>query len=468
MWRIARWPLALLLLGFLVLLAVNAFDERLSPQAQAMLRAPDNPYSDEQNLYVLLAGMNAPAGESMLDHGRQNIREFAAKLAAGPGAKAPATIATSPRAEPLRIETGSVLWNKQEKSVWDMARDDAQKFESLATRYQELLGRYEALHGSMGYVETLRPVATAPFFSAPRDLRTLYLADLAVRIRSGKPAEQTRALQSLAADLTLWQRMLQGEGGLLSKMVAIGNIRADLLLLSDLVADPAVPLEVVAASMGLWLAPLPVDDWKIGKVFASDFRQQAEIFQSLYENADLPPPWQPRLARLASWSYLPNATLNVVAARAHALSTLSDTDLATLPQRMRAFDADRIAALSISFPTVLRNPVGKVLLRMATPAYADYPIRAFDVAAVQRAVALAYQIRAQDVAPADVPVFMREHPEWATHPLGNAPLVWNAETLELRVPQQVQHHRAGRFAVRVARTRSAAGQALAMNFNRND
>ena len=44
-------------------------------------------------------------------------------------------------------------------------------------------------------------------------------------------------------------------------------------------------------------------------------------------------------------------------------------------------------------PTVLFNPVGKILVSIAAPAYEDYIFRAYDIAGFQRLVYLVYQMR---------------------------------------------------------------------------
>jgi hypothetical protein len=37
----------------------------LSPQAKALLRPPPNPYKPEDNIYIAIAGFDAPPGESV-------------------------------------------------------------------------------------------------------------------------------------------------------------------------------------------------------------------------------------------------------------------------------------------------------------------------------------------------------------------------------------------------------------------
>jgi hypothetical protein len=125
-WRITRWPLAVLVVLVISPFAINAFDDRLTPLAQEMLKSPDNPFRDDQNLYVLLAGLDAPAGESVLERGQRNIREFSAAYSSKPvGTSVHPGTGRTPDEEALRIEKGVLTWNPLEMSVWDWARDDA-------------------------------------------------------------------------------------------------------------------------------------------------------------------------------------------------------------------------------------------------------------------------------------------------------------------------------------------------------
>jgi hypothetical protein len=139
--------------------------------------------------------------------------------------------------------------------------------------------------------------------------------------------------------------------------------------------------------------------------------------------------------------------LNAEAEQLHALQVVADTEPEQLQDRSRAMS--RELGEAATFPGVLRNPMGKLLLRISTPTYHEYPLRTFDVAAVQRAVALAYQIRARRIANADIEAFMQAHPEWSSHPVGNTRFVWNAEAMDLRVPQQARTRKNQRFSVRV-------------------
>src|SRR6516164_3783553 len=74
--RIALWGALALFALFLALLAINAFDERPSPQALALLQPPENRYGPDENIYLALAGFDAAPGQSVVAAGQARIARY--------------------------------------------------------------------------------------------------------------------------------------------------------------------------------------------------------------------------------------------------------------------------------------------------------------------------------------------------------------------------------------------------------
>jgi alpha-ketoglutarate-dependent taurine dioxygenase len=142
-----------------------------------------------------------------------------------------------------------------------------------------------------------------------------------------------------------------------------------------------------------------------------------------------------------------NATENTSAARAARWAALADSDSS---QFYRTRDANREwfkdndLHFSLGF---LYNPIGKILVAIATPQNDTYSLRVYDVAAYQRLVNLSYELRRQHIATADVAPFLLAHPEWSTHPVDGKPFRWNPETAELAVNTLAEHPKDQRFSV---------------------
>jgi len=79
----------------------------------------------------------------------------------------------------------------------------------------------------------------------------------------------------------------------------------------------------------------------------------------------------------------------------------------------------------------------------------DYPLRTLDVAAFQRLVVLAYQVRAQGISLKELPAFMVTHPEWSRHPIDGVPFALDSTTGEIRVISQAKPQPGHRFNIRV-------------------
>jgi hypothetical protein len=72
--------------------------------------------------------------------------------------------------------------------------------------------------------------------------------------------------------------------------------------------------------------------------------------------------------------------------------------------------------------------VGKLLLSQILFRSDIYVLRVYDVAAVQRLTKLGYEVRRQHIQPEQIADFIKQHPEWATHPVNGEAFAWNPES----------------------------------------
>jgi hypothetical protein len=443
MWRVIRWLFAVPTALLVIVVALNAVDARLRPETLAVMQAPPNTLADADNLYVLLAGLDAPLGIAVLVQGQRNLREFSEALQdLPPGQSPPAEVGRTPHGSRLEVAQAPGAPNMRVGSLWNEVRSAGRLAEPMSESAIEFLRRYRALFAASGYHETLPPHLAMPYYFVPAPVRRLFLEDVARRVQEGTAGEAQDALRELAADMALWHRMLRGEGLLVSKMLALAYLHVDLLLLGDIVTDQRVPDALLAGNAQLFeLSDAEV--WRIGAVFASEFRVQRTVIATLDGNSEQflydaggSPSWDERLkGRIGRWFYLPNDTLNLAAAVMAQTQRLADGDPASLMQRSAELETQRKADGPTSLPGVLRNPIGKILIDIAAPSYSTYAVRSYDIAALQRAVRLAYEIRLRKIAASDIAQFMVEHPLWSQHPIGPTALRWDARTLRLSVPR---------------------------------
>jgi hypothetical protein len=451
---------ALAVVLFLAALLVNLHDEPLAPEARTLLTLPHNPYEPADNIYVALLGLDAPPAESVIAAGEARIEEYhraidAASGGAAAGSRDPAAASLAgvslkgPRDEHrlgFRGEIGFI--QPLESSVWNEAPQHEREITTLLTDNHELMARYLAVMLLKGYYETARPGAFAPSPAAPSQIRRLFLAQVALQMRASNHLERVLGLAALESDIRLWQRVLDGEGTLLWKMLSLAFLQSDYLLLADLIADRDVdlaPSETYADSL---VPPFDAAEFDLGRAFAAEYRVQAATLREPAAVRQGLHGWLEHAgSRMTDQFLKPNATENLLATvtrRWMALAADPATFYRLAPSGGCPATGEGIWLLPVSY-----NPLGKVLTSVLTEPYRHYPPRAWDEAALQRLVRAGYEIRQRRIAPADLPAFLQAHPQWSTHPADGRPFLWDAVTGELRVQAISQHPPGWRFSIRI-------------------
>jgi hypothetical protein len=443
--RILRWGaisaaavLGLALVLFVILWLVNARDEELTPETRALLQVPPNPYPPADNIYLALAGFEAPPGESVIAEGEARVarynRELEPTLRNPSAQNVDALTVRDPRGLSF---VGRFEFAEPVDSYWDDIPPHRANVEEVLGNNLEFYQRYLALHRQRGYYETARPSYLAPVFFVPRDVRTLFLAETVLRLRAEDADAQRQAMADLEDDLRLWRSVLTGTGGLISKMLAIAYLHWDELLIADVIADPNAPLPMAAVSADALVPLFPLDDWDISKAYSFEFRAQVELLHQthdLYRRGWVSPdsrrgPLRRFVERIGhhigGQFFKVRATLNLFAAQITRLTRAAAPGALEVPAPP---PEEQLASLHS-----LYNPVGKVLASVSASAYEPYPARAWDGAAFQRLLRLSYEIRRQHIAAAAIPAFLRKHPEWSTHPASGRPFVWDERTGTIRV-----------------------------------
>ncbi len=464
-WRLLRtgllW-LCALVLGFVaVVVAINAFDEDLAPETEALLAAPPNRYAPEQNLYLSLMGMEAPAGESSITVGQARLDEYERHLeatikdprlaVARLGKKIPKALAFKGKIDFCHPLTAS---------CWTGIESHKAEIKTLIDDNRELYQRYLNLKGLPGYYETATPSMYAPLAFPSPDVRSLFLADLALRMKSGNATQRAAALADLEGDLQVWRTMLIGDGSLISKMVAVANLQGDYLMLADMIADSSIDLRGSSSEIEHLIMPFDRADWKIGKFLGYEFRSMAPLWEqmdpgasSFWAYSDEPntePPnwWQRCWNRVSLHFFQRHATENLNATTMLQIVKVADADPAEVHAARDAHS--RWVRENLDFGIrYAYNPIGKILVAIGAPAYESYPLRALDAAAVQRLVRLSYEIRRHEIAPREIAVFIEQHPELATHPADGEPFSWDADKGEIAMKPVAEQRKDRRFSISV-------------------
>ena len=442
---------------FLGWLGINLFDEDLTPAARILLTLPPNPYSPENNMYVAMAGFDAPSHQSMIEAGRHRIETYNRALdtlLVNPDAG----VAFSKKSEPNKLEfQGDIkAWAPLKSSIWSSAKAHHGEVTASRTANEELYQRYLALHELHGYFETARPSHLAPVVYVPQSVRTLFLADVATRVQTGTPQQQRAALGDLQRDLLLWKTVLKGNGTLISKMLAAAGLHADMLLLADLVGDLETDPALLAGEVRPLVIPFDITDWRISDAFAAEMRTIDPVLRviPLANSPVVGSSARPASGWGRSWNVLQvqffklHATENLEAEQMEHLRALADANPTQFSEARDAYREWLEHRTQIASLRTLYNPVGKILVWIGSGVgYEDYTRRIYDIAAFQRLVFLAYEIRRQAIGAKDVPKFINDHTEWATHPIDAKPFHWDPGTSTLAVITTGKQQSGRRFSI---------------------
>jgi hypothetical protein len=452
--------LLLALLLFAVAFLINWRDEPLTAQTLALLQLPAPDSSrPEDNIYVALQGFDAPPGQSVTAVGQARIERYNQSMDALLHDPTPAKLAALQARDPQRLDfKGDVTFLQPlVGSVWSTAPRHQPQIEQLLADNSELYQRYLALIALRTYRETARPSDQAPFAMTPTQVRKLFLAAIALHVRSGFAHERALALADLESDVQLWRAVLTADGELLWKMLSVANLESDYLLLADLIADGQVVLPPQETADTL--VPLfDLREWDIGTAFPAEFRiicsflRRSDLSATAFSRArpgrgDLHG-WLSGAENRVSGHFLKLSATENLLARQTTRQMLAAADPAKFyaARATAGWLPDNQSVWTLPFSY---NPIGKILVAVATPMYDSYPPRAWDGAALQRLVRAGYEIRRQRIAPDAIPAFLRQHPDWSTHPASGHPFLWDAASGELRVPILAQEPPGRRFSIHV-------------------
>jgi hypothetical protein len=477
--RILKWlgiaiaGLVFVILGlFAVAWIVNLHDEPMTPQAQALLKAPPNPYAADDNLYLALAGTDAPSGQSVIADSQARVDWYNQRLDSVLRNPTLANMQSLTPEDPKRLsfKGDCAFVSPLESSVWSVAPQHREEIRKLMADNSELYQRYLESQRLSGYYETARPSFLTPIFAWPGTVHKLFLADLVLRLRSpGPPAHLRQAFTDLKNDVQMWRRVFGGQGGMVSKMVSVAYLQGDNLLIADMIADPQFSLPTGEDADALVAAP-DLKDWSVGNGLAYQFRDMSSILRQtddlssrgyIYESQARSgvAGWLNRvLSRGGGHFFKINATENQFA-RLTVRRALEAADPASFFRERK--EETRVPPEDFN-PWTVRlsyNPLGKILVAIEG-SYPDiYILRAWDGAALQRLVRLGYEIRRQRIDAAAVPAFLQHHPEWSTHPADRRPFVWDSQRAEIQVQTLAKQPPGRRFSIRVWQPALAASAA---------
>lgn len=463
-WRVSRktvfWAFGLVVALIAIVVAINALDENLSPATERLLKAPPNPWTPEQNLYLALMGFDAPVGESTIEVGIARVAAHdkeADELGKNPQA-VPAS-AKHNGSDRLQFVGKMDFCSPVAGSCWIGVEQHRQEIEGLLQANQILYERYLDLRRRSGFYETAKPSIDMSVAYITGEVRKLFLANVALRIKAADSVQQrTAALADLYSDIETWRRMLVGEGSLISKMIVIVNLHGDFALLSDLIADSTVDTEQLDHGISAILGLLDENDWKLRGLFAHEFRVSQALLNQFWHDTSRPwvtsaalngeeaKWWEPYAGRIEAHFLQINATENLSARSMIELQRVADSGATGFLTARDAYDRWVEDNLELNLRYAY-NPMGRVLVAVGAQSYTVYLLRTYDVEAFVRLVRLGYEVRRLKLRPEDIAPFMEAHRHLATHPVDGRLFTWDASKREMAIQPLAPPRYERRFSV---------------------
>ncbi len=381
--RVLKWTVIVLLalvgLPLAAILAINAFDESLTPEAARYgePRAPSVP--DMENGYYALLALAAGDGEDGMAYAKAWVAE------------ARAAAKENRPEKPLgakRAQRPDLCDAAQTSCLAAISRKEAEVASQLAV-YREDLERYEKLIAFRRYEEVLdyplRVDTRLPPFADVVKAQRAYVARAALASASGAFEDAVAAIER---DIAFHRVMLGGARTILGKMVACSGYWRDLAFIADLLERRGGDVAPLHARLQDMLKPLDPAALRISSAIETEFSFSKQFLKEPLASQHDGRSHTPFERFVLTFLYKPNATINGEAGRFLAL-TAADR----LPVNQGSAELDRVMqeGLKMRFWDYIDNPAGNLLVRWSIPedgADAYNRLRLHDLDAYNRLIGL--------------------------------------------------------------------------------
>lgn len=425
--------LATLLIALLALVAVNAVDEDLTPEARAFFTRPRVEFAPDSG-WALMAGFHAPPGEE--------ARNYAAAIRVAASQRKPGTpLRGQPR--PLEVRAPDELLCIPQEI--DCVRSFARRPESIADLVADnavLLARYDELLRSRRLTDVVEALdyyeAIMPHFSTILRTQQVRMSLAGVQAAAGRSAA---AIAWLEADAAFHRRWLEEAGSILTKMLAVRALSRDFLVAGQ-VARSATLTPHEWDALERIVAPLTLPQRGVGPVL----RVEAQLFANVLDQMIADSRTTSRIieanrlgSSIAGATLRRNATLNFAHPLFGAWTGLDSVPTNELARAIAQVEERERSLVAFDW-TWAYNPTGRGLVREQKPQLAEYVYRVRDLDALASTLRCAIGLRRNGVAREAAAAHVAAAPA-CVDPYEARPLGWDAERGEIsfraRSPKQV-------------------------------
>lgn len=435
--RTLKWVVVVLVALFLgvpvLIVAINAFDEELQPEARAFTDLSTAEVPPEQNAYYAWIGLRAARNENQHVRGKEivayvnkqlDIESHEIEIIDIDVLLGPKHIASKTPPSELNLlcqrDTQGCLgrYRTKDADIAHWARED-----------QVLLDRYRALYSYAYFHETIKPRPTAPFYSAPATVAALARAQAAQKALHGNPGE---ALRRLHEDTAFWRRVITDSRLLVNRMIAVASIQTNVQLISEIIATYKLPtdkLQIAATA----IRPLTNQERDLSGVFRYEFALGAHMFTHLdshvYQTDCDSDSWSACLfGKLSTASLLkPNATINMSFEKFNRIAQASKLPAKLFLEQVKQARGDNESGSFIKWHFAY-NPIGKMLNTiLGDSLYYNYVGRVHNLDGFLRLASLQVNMKRQEVRDSQIASFLKNAGPNLYNPYTNEPMLWDTE-----------------------------------------
>lgn len=379
------YKLASLLLVVLVAIYIlaNLKDDKLREEVkEAIIWQVPVDALEKDNGYVLIHGMYAPIGHDPYKYGRAILDEEIAQYEAFQKTRRFPKTLERDETNPYAKWEGEACNNSDTKNTLDFyLKQDAASTANLASKFQTLSERFEAIRGSKKFVEIQPPLFTSAIPSYI-PLRQAFDLERILAIREIADGRTDLGIKRLATNNEFGRRILKNSGTLITHMVAISILQKDSRLVSELLSKYPELANKHLDLLNLILSPISEPDYKLDAAFIGErllTMTTTDVITS--QTSSHEKSFEYILNKIYLWlTWLPNNTRNLYFDRLNDYVELSKADAHTLALKIEQIQKKQEKDLGIGYDFFyLRNPMGKILVSVSEPSYIDYIERHHDL-----------------------------------------------------------------------------------------
>jgi len=447
------WLVGILVLGSGTLVAFNAIDESLSPEAQKLLVERKFVLKDEDNAFFAVWGMTAAEDADPHAAGKRVVALLKDKISVPAPVVKEESYAGGIGKLKVAAEIGKLCdWAKQD--CYAKLSAATERAAPLAAEHRVLLERYVGLSRYKGYEDVMPPTLVTPV-PPMQNLLSMATLQMLFAIADVKRGDAAAGLNRLEPGVASARMMLGTSDELIGKMIAVAVLHRYAIVLAGLANEAPDAFAAERERVAKWLAPLSAAERNAGPALQGEFRSVHAFLRNFALDPRTAAAMGESQSSVPDWLRLRglqvNATANLRAAIAAEEQRLALLPADELPGEVAGFRRKQDAFKDSLSGIAWRNPTGRHLAAEMTWDATEYMLRLHDLDAHLRLTALAIEIRAGKLEPEAVAGFVNSAGAPALDPYSGKPFQWDAEKRELSTAAQRKNSpytRGGRFVIR--------------------